>query len=143
MILVDANVLLYAYNASAPQHRAAKAWLEQSLSGQGLLCLSWSVILAFLRIATNPRAFVAPLAIDEARAIVSEWLGRPQVTVLSPGERHWAILDELVGATQARANLVTDAHVAALAIEHGATLCTTDRDFALFEPHGLRCMRPA
>jgi hypothetical protein len=143
VILVDANVLLYAYNASAPQHAWAKAWLGRAFSAPGLVGLSWSAILAFIRIGTNPRAYTAPLSADEACEIVAEWLARPNVVVLEPAARHWTILAALLVATQARGHLVTDVHVAALAIEHGASLCTTDRDFALFERHGLALHDPS
>lgn len=143
MILVDANVLLYAYNTVAPQHEVAKGWLENAFSEPAPVCLSWSAILAFIRIGTSPKAFKPPLAVNTAREIVSTWLARPNIVVLEPGERHWAILGSLFEATQARANLITDAHLAALAIEHGASLCTTDSDFARFERHGLRIVRPA
>jgi hypothetical protein len=140
--LVDANVLLYAYNSAAPQHAAARAWLEGAFSDPRPVALSWSGILAFVRIATHPRAVVTPLSVVEAAAIVDSWLALPQVVVLEAGARHWAILRGLLEGVQARGNLVTDAHLATLALEHGASLCTTDADFALFERHGLRLVDP-
>ncbi len=140
MILLDANVLLYAYNPSFPQHRRARTWLEQNFSAPAPIGLPWATILAFLRIGTNPRAFPEPLTTDEAVAVVSAWLTHPTVTVLTPGERHWSILQDLLLRVRARGAQVADAHLAALAIEHGATLCTTDRDFAVFG--GLRLMNP-
>ena len=132
MILTDANLLLYAYNADAAQHLVARRWLEEQLSAPDLFCFSWQTITAFLRISTNPRAFAQPLSPNEATAIVSAWLERPQMVILRPGERHWQIFSELLIAGQASGPLVMDAHLAALAIEHGCVLATTDRDFARF-----------
>lgn len=132
MILVDANLLLYAYHARAPQHAAAKAWLESALSGPELFRVAWLTVWAFLRIGTNPRIFDRPLSIAEAEAAVSSWLEQPNADVLEPGDRHWAILARLMREGQAAGPLVMDAALAALAIEHGATLYTTDRDFARF-----------
>lgn len=132
MILADANLLLYAYNTSAEQHSRARQWLEKVLPGPQLFALSWQTITAFLRIGTNPRAFPHPFSITEATEIVSEWLERPSVTILLPGERHWAIMSGLLLQGQAYGPLVMDAHLAALAIEHGATLYSTDKDFSRF-----------
>jgi uncharacterized protein len=132
VILVDANLLLYAYNESFPEHLAARRWLEAVLSRPERVCLAWTVILAFLRIGTNPRAFEHPFSIVEAVEIAATWLTHPSVAVLDPGERHWEILARLLSVSRARGPVVMDAHLAALAIEHGAVLCTTDRDFARF-----------
>ncbi len=140
MILLDANLLLYAYNSSSEHHAAAKRWLEEVLSKPQPVRLAWITILAFLRIGTNLRAFPHPLSPTEASEIVSSWLERPMVAVLDPGERHWPILSRLLTTTQARGPLVMDAHMAALAIEHGATLCTTDQDFTRFPD--LRLFNP-
>ncbi len=132
MILTDANLLLYAYNRDAAEHDAARQWLEGQLSAPDIFCFSWQTITAFLRISTNARAFAHPFTIAEATSIVAEWLGRPQSVVLAPGERHWEIFSELLVTGQATGPLVMDAHLAALAIEHGCVLATTDRDFARF-----------
>ena len=140
MILVDANLLLYAYNQDAPHHEAARAWLEAAVSTPTPFGLSWQTIMAFLRISTNRRAFPQPLGIQEATAIVNEWLERPSVTVLQPGTRHWSVLVEMLHVGQASGPLAMDAHLAALAVEHGATLYTTDRDFARFA--GLNVVNP-
>lgn len=140
MILVDANLLLNAYNPAFERHRRARNWLEDVLSRPNPVCLAWTTILAFLRIATNPRAFERPLTIGEAIPIVSAWLALPMVAILEPGERHWAILRDLLSQTQARGPAVTDAHLAALALEHGAALYTSDRDFVRFP--GLRIVNP-
>jgi hypothetical protein len=109
-------------------------------SGHDLVGLAWQNILAFLRIGTNPRVFEQPLSIAEGAAIVSSWLAVPVVTIVTPGDRHWSILRALLGPAQVYGPLVMDAAVAALAIEHGATLCTTDRDFSRFP--GLRVTNP-
>lgn len=138
MILIDANLLLYAYHAGALQHGAAKRWLEEVLSGPDPVGLSWSTILAFLRIGTNPRVFERPYRIDEAVAIVQQWLDCPAVSVLQPGERFWTILKELLSEAHAEAAMVSDAALAALSIEHGATLYSTDRDFRRFRRLKLR-----
>ena len=141
MILVDANLLLYAYNTSSEHYDRARRWLEELLSKpQQPVGLPWATILAFLRISTNSRAFPHPYSISEAASFVSDWLATPAVTLLAPGERHWSVLSGLLPAAQIRGPLVTDAHLAALAIEHGAVLYTTDRDFARFP--GLRTVNP-
>ncbi len=140
MIVLDANLLLYAYNTSFEQHGRAREWLENTLSTPAPVGLPWTTILAFLRIGTNPRAFPEPLTIDEAATIVSGLLTHPTTVVLQPGERHWEILGGLIRTTRVRGPAVMDAHLAALAIEHGATLCTTDRDFAAFP--GVRLANP-
>ena len=140
MILCDANLLLYAYNVDAADHVKAKEWLEGELSNPSLFGLSWQTITAFIRISTNHRAFPHPLTIDEAVNIVSSWLERPQCRVLTETEQHWDILAELLAKEKAVGPLVMDAHLAALAVEHGAMLATTDRDFARFT--GLKITNP-
>lgn len=132
MILIDANLLLYAYNRNDAQHEASRIWLEATLSGSPLVRFSWLTLWSFLRIATNPRVFERPLSMAEAEHHVSSWLAQPSAGVLEPGERHWEILQQLTRGGQASGPLVMDAALAAIAIEHGATLCTTDRDFARF-----------
>ena len=123
MTLIDANLLLYAFDRSSPHHRAARHWLNVTLSKADLVALSWATMLAFLRLGTDPRLLKHPLTITEAVGIVAGWLERPNVTVLSAGERHWTILTRLFEEGQVRGALVTDAHLAALAIEHGAASC--------------------
>jgi len=140
MILVDANLLLYAYDPSSPQHVAARDWFEGIMSRSEPVGLAWVTLLAFVRIGTAARALEHPLSLAEAEAIVSKWLARPTVTLLNPSERHWQILRDLMTRGQARGPLATDAHLAALAIEHGAELATTDRDFARFP--GLKFFNP-
>lgn len=140
MILVDANLLLYAYYPRAEHHARSKAWLESALAGPGPVRFAWMTLLAFLRIGTSPRIFEQPLRMEEAAAIVTSWLAQPAVDTLEPGERYWSILANLLRDAQVSGALVTDAALAALAIEHGLTLCTTDRDFSRFE--GLRTVNP-
>jgi toxin-antitoxin system PIN domain toxin len=132
MMLIDANLLLYAYHPKAEQHEASRRWLETTLSGSGLVGFAWLSIWAFIRIATNPRVFELPLVMAEAEAAVSSWLTQPVARILEPGERHWEILQSLARQGQTTGPLVMDAALAAIAIEHGATLQTTDRDFARF-----------
>ena len=132
MILVDANLLLYAYNTSSIEHPAANSWLEEVLGRSETICLSWDTIMAFIRVSTTPRVFRAPLDLDSAITIVSEWLNRPNVSILGPADQHWQIFRKLLPRSRLRGSLIMDAHLAALAIEHGATLCTNDRDFARF-----------
>ena len=132
MILVDANLLLYAYNPRAEQHEKSRIWLEAALSGPELVRFAWLTLWAFLRIATNPRVFERPLSAAEATTAISSWLDQPAAGVVEPGARHWDVLRGLVREGQATGALVMDAVLAAIAIEHGATLCTTDRDFSRF-----------
>lgn len=132
MILVDANLLLYAYDPRAADHEGSRRWLEASLSGSSLVRFAWLSLWAFLRISTNPRVFEQPLTMAEAEEAVGAWLAQPVAGILEPGERHWEILRALTEHGQTSGPLVMDAALAAIAIEHGATLCTTDRDFARF-----------
>ena len=133
MITVDANLLIYAYHSAAPGHRVARQWVEASFSGNEPVRLAWTTIHAFLRIVTHPRIFQRPFAMEEAHSFVSEWFEQPAVGILEPGERYWAIFSEAIESGQVRGNLVMDAHLAALSIEHGAVLATTDRDFTRFD----------
>ena len=140
MILLDANILLYAYDRESPRHDAARRWVEGVLSGDEAVGFPLVTLIAFVRIATNPAVYRRPLTPARAVEIVSSWLARPNVSVAAPSERHWAILADTLERGQARGPLVVDAHLAALAIEHGATLASTDRDFARFP--GLRFRDP-
>jgi toxin-antitoxin system PIN domain toxin len=140
VILVDANLLLYAYHPRADQHEKSRAWLEAVLSGPDLVRFAWLTLWAFLRIATNPRAFEHPLSVSEAETAISSWLAQPVAGILEPGERHWDILREVVRHGQATGPLVMDAVLAAIAIEHGATICTVDRDFSRFP--AVKCTNP-
>jgi hypothetical protein len=140
MILIDANLLIYAHVASFPQHPRARSWLDDRLSGTGAVGLPWASLLSFLRIVTNPRVFERPEPIAEAWRQVEAWLGVESVWTPSPGERHRAVLASLLAPGGLSATLVPDAHLAALAIEHGLELCSTDGDFARFS--GLRWRNP-
>jgi uncharacterized protein len=132
MILIDANLLLYAYHPRAEQHIASRTWLEKVLAGPELVRFAWLTLWAFLRIGTSHRVFEHPLSAREAAGVVSSWLAAPAAGVLDPGERHWEILKELMEVGQTTGALVMDAVLAAIALEHGATLYTTDRDFMRF-----------
>lgn len=140
MMLVDANLLLYAYHPRSKVHEASRAWLESAFSGRELVRIAWMTVFAFLRISTNPHVFERPLSTDEASAIVSSWLTQPSVEPLEPGDRYWEIFQSVMRDGQATGPLVMDAALAALAIEHGATLQTTDKDFARFS--GLKWVNP-
>ena len=132
MIVLDANILLYAFDSSSPRHDAARRWLEAALGGAEIVGFPLVTLLAFVRIGSDPRVFTAPLGATDAIAIVQEWLERPNTRLVQPTSQHWAVFTEAVEAGRASGPTVTDAHLAALAKEHGARLCTTDRDFARF-----------
>lgn len=132
MLLVDANVLLHAVNESAREHARARDWLRDVLGGGEAVAFAWTVLLAFLRLATHPAVFARPLTSEQAAAIVERWLGTPAAMTLDPSPRHLALLRGLLAETGAAGNLVTDAHLATLALEHSATVVSFDRDFGRF-----------
>jgi len=132
VILVDANVLIYAHVSSLAQHDSARDWLDQELNGPAPVGLPWASLLAFLRLVTNPRVFEHPEPIADAWRQVLAWLGCEPAWIPQPAERHAEVLGELLALPGVHANLVPDAHLAALAIEHGLTLCSTDGGFARF-----------
>jgi len=132
VILVDANILLYAEDSLSPRHSAAREWWDGVLSGALPVCLCWPVIGAFLRIGTNPRVFEHPLSLGKAVNRVNTWLEQPCVRLVEPTRRHWEVFRQMLTEGQAAGNLVSDAHLAALAAEHGCRLCSTDHDFARF-----------
>ena len=140
MKLVDANLLLYATDERSPRHRAAKPWLEGQLSGSDPIAFAWPVLLAFLRVSTSHRVFERPLPPNRAFDVVDRWLAQPCAVIVHPGERHAALLRQLLSPLGTAANLVSDAHLAALAIEHGAELHSCDSDFSRFS--GLRWVNP-
>jgi uncharacterized protein len=140
MILVDANLLIYAVNQDAPLNRRAKPWLESALSGTETVGFSWTVLLAVLRLTTRPGLFARPLRADAAFDLVASWLDQTSATIVHPGPRHLAVLRELLQPLGTGGNLTSDAHLAALAIEHGAELCSSDTDFARFS--GLKWRNP-
>lgn len=140
MKLADVNLLIYAYDEASPQHPRARAWLEERLSGGETLGFAWVSLLAFVRLVTSPRVFVDPMTPGEALDHVDAWLAQPCATVLHPGVQHATLLRQLLDPFGTAGNLTTDAHLAALAIEHGAELCSADADFSRFP--GLHWTNP-
>jgi uncharacterized protein len=136
----DLNLLLYAIDDEADVHERAAGWLEETMSGTEAVGFAWIVLLGFLRIATNPRIYEKPMSAAEAADVVDGWLAQPVATVVQPTARHAAILRELLEPLGAGGNLVSDAHLAALSIEHGAELYSRDNDFARFP--GVRWVDP-
>lgn len=132
MIVVDVNLLIYAVNEDAPLHRKAKSWLEALISGNETVALPWTVLLAFLRLTTRPGLFQQPLSVETAFELVETWLQQPSVTVVEPTAQHWRIMRDLILPLGTGGNLTSDAHLAALAIEHAAGLHSTDTDFNRF-----------
>jgi uncharacterized protein len=132
VILVDVNILLYSINDASNQNAAATEWLDRQLSGSVSVGFPWITLLGFLRLATNARVVMRPFSIQRAWQQVTEWLACEPVWIPQPTERHSNVLGELLALPGVYGNLVTDAHLAALAIEHGLTLCSTDGDFARF-----------
>lgn len=132
MNLPDLNVLLYAVNRSSTRHVQAKAWLESAFSSNEGVGLAWIALLGFLRLSTRKGIFPTPLSIEQALGIIRSWTSAARVRILNPTERHLAVLSSLLIGAGTAGNLTTDAHLAALAIEHGATLTTYDGDFDRF-----------
>ena len=132
MKLVDTNLLVYAYVPALPQHAHTKRWLEQALGEDEAVGLAWASVLGFLRVVTNPRIFRVPLRLDRAVAVVDDWLEQQAVEIVLPTPRHWSTLRQMLTEGQAGGPMTTDAHLAALSLEHGATIYTTDRDFTRF-----------
>ena len=132
MILVDANLLVYAHVASLPQHPAALSWLDQKLNGAAIVALPWQSLLSFARLVTNPRLFERPSSVAAAWAQIEDWLNCPVVQIPVPGSRYREILARLMLSSVDRSNLIPDAELAALAIENGFVLYSSDRDFARF-----------
>lgn len=140
MILIDANLLLYAHDPGSPQFSRAVTWWEELIRGRETVLLPWVSLWAFVRIRTNPRFVSEPQSVEETLAIVEELLSLEGVQVAEPGPRHLEILRDLIKEASVRGPLVSDAVLAALALEHGAVLASTDRDFARFP--GLRWVNP-
>ncbi len=140
MVILDANILLYAINESMPRHSAAKRWLEVALNGNETVGFGWVVLLAFVRVSTRSGLFPRPLDLVTALDLVQDWLSAAPAVVVHPTDRHAAVLRGLLQDAGTASNLVTDAHLAALCIEHGARMCTYDRDFSRFS--GLRTFAP-
>jgi len=140
MILVDANLLLYAEDSLSEHHQAARTWWDAQLSGAEPVCLCWPVLTAFIRIGTNVRLHRRPLTLAEAAERVQSWFGQPCVRIIHPGEQHWAIFQVMLRDGKAVGSLVSDAHLAAMAVEHNCVLQSTDVDFARFK--GLKWNNP-
>lgn len=140
MIVIDANLLIYSYNSGSVRHAKAREWFEQVLSNTETVGLPWQSIAAFVRIMTDPRLPGARFTAYEATEVVNRWLDQPIVRVLTPGEDHWDLFRRMVVEGEGFGPLVSDAQIAALTIEYGGVLYTTDRDFARFP--GLRWQNP-
>jgi len=140
VIVLDANILLYAYDSSSAKHARARAWVERVFSEGTLVGIPWQTVSAFLRVVTNTNLPGQRFTTEEAAQVVNQWLEQPNVRFLGPGDEHWSVLRRMLIEGQARGPLVTDAQLAALALEHGGVLYSTDRDFARFP--GLRWSNP-
>jgi toxin-antitoxin system PIN domain toxin len=141
MVLVDVNVLVHAFREDAPRHAELRAWLEELVESDSAFAVADLVLSGFLRVVTHPRVFAPPTPMEGALEFVEALRSQPNCIVVSPGERHWSIFTRLCDEADARGNLVPDAYLAALAIETGSELITTDRDFARFP--GLDWRPPA
>ena len=140
MILVDANILLYAEDSLSEHHEEARTWWDQQLSGSNPVALCWPALTAFIRIGTNSRLHRRPLTLKEATERVQSWLDQPCVRLIQTTEQHWPLFQQMLRAGNASANLVSDAHLAALAVEHNCILYSSDTDFARFR--GLKWKNP-
>jgi uncharacterized protein len=140
VIVLDANILLYAYDADSDKHAKARAWVEEVFSGASPVGLPWQTLLAFMRIVTNPRLTGKRFTTVEVADLVDQWVKQPNVRLLGPGDNHWSFLRQMIVDGQVRGPLITDAQLAALTIEYGGILHTTDRDFSRFP--GLRWKNP-
>lgn len=132
MIIVDANLLIYAVDSDSPQHPSALTWLEHVLSNAVQVALPWAVIVTFVRVTTRPGIMRQPQTHSQALGLIDEWLAQPYVTTLAPGDDHWPIFRNLLRTVGTAGNLVPDAHLAALAIEHGCSIYSADNDFRRF-----------
>ncbi len=141
MILVDVNLLVDATMTSAPRHAPARSWLQDRLTGTTRVGLPWASLTGFIRVVGQPRAWERPLPVPDALSVVRSWLSRPAVWSPEPGSRHLELMELLLHA-QPSVRLVSDAHLAAIALEHGLELCSADRDFARWSEQGLRSSDP-
>lgn len=140
MIVVDVNLLIYAYDSTTPMHLEAKVWVEEVISSGNPIGLPWLNISAFIRILTFPGIHGERFSRDQVLSIVDGWLAMPHIRALTPGDSHWVLFREMLTKGDVRGKLTTDAQLAALTIEYGGVLHTTDRDFARFP--GLRWVNP-
>jgi uncharacterized protein len=132
VILIDANLLIYAVFQDSARHELARVWLDAALTSAEPVALPWAVVSAFVRLSTNPRIMTQPLTLNEALGHVEEWLALPSVCIIGPTSEHLGTFSKMLRGAQATGNLVTDAHLAALAVEHHCRLASTDADFARF-----------
>jgi uncharacterized protein len=140
VIVLDANILIYAYNRSSAHHTRARAWLEAAFSDIEVIGVPWQAISAFLRVMTNPKLPAERFSLEQAAQVVDNWLAHPNMEILTPGERYWPIFRRMVVEGRAGGSRVSDAEMAALTSEYGGVLHTADRDFARFP--GLRWVNP-
>lgn len=140
MILVDANLLLYAEDSLSEHHEVARTWWDAQLSGSVPVGLCWPVLSAFIRIGTNARLHQRPLTLKEATERVQSWFNQGCVRVVQPTDQHWTLFQQMLRSGSAVGNLVSDAHLAALAVEHNCVLYSTDADFSRFR--GLKWKNP-
>ncbi|MCI0411812.1 type II toxin-antitoxin system VapC family toxin [bacterium] len=140
MIVPDINLLIYAYNELAPHHLRSKRWWEKLLSEDTVVSIPWAVTLGFVRLMTHRQVLETPLPVSECCSIVEEWFSRPNVQPLEPGSRHFSIFKDFLSAAGAGGNLVTNAHIAAMVVEHSCELHSNDSDFLRFA--GLKLVNP-
>ena len=138
MLLVDANVLLHAVNTRAREHATAREWLLDALGGREVVAFAWTVLLAFLRLSTHPAVFPRPLTIEQAASVLEPWVGAHPAVIVEPTRRHLPLMRGLLARSGTAGNLVGNAHLAALALEHDATVVSFDRDFGRFQGVGWR-----
>ncbi len=140
MIVVDANLLIYAYDTASTQHKQARSWLEEVFSGTETIGIPWQSIAAFLRVMTNPKLHGRQYSLNEATGIIEAWMAQSSVRILAPAEEHWLQFRRMIVGGSASGALVSDGEIAALTMEYGGILHTADRDFARFP--GLRWVNP-
>lgn len=140
MVVVDANVLLYAVDRASTHHERSRSWLDESLAGAEAVGLAWVALLAFVRVGTNASVFPAPMSADHAIGQIETWLTAPAAVIVQPTLRHASLLRGLLRDSGTAGNLTSDAHLAVLALEHGAEIVSYDRDFARFP--GIRQRLP-
>lgn len=140
MIVPDANLLVYSVNADSPFHAGAKTWADETLSGTEEIGFAWATLVGFLRLSTRPLIVPKPLSCEQALGVVANWLEQPNVAVVGPGPRHFQLLREWLAALGTAGNLTSDAHLAAIAVEHDGIVHSTDSDFGRFP--GLRWRNP-
>ena len=138
MIIPDVNLLVYAYDKTSPFHDASREWWQQAVNGEEGVGLPWAVVVGFLRLVTHPRVFATPVNIDDALSVVNDWMRQRNVVLIEPGSQHWSLVVEFLRQVRLGGKLVNDAHLAALAREYRAELCTNDRDFERFSGLLLR-----